>query len=120
MGRTVVPVTFMGERATREYECLVDMGSTHVGLPAAEIDELGLRPIPDGWIKLATATGIIEQRSFASLGRVHGKGFSATVTEAPIPLVGYELLESVRLRVNPVTQSVEEVPDDEIAPPYLL
>ena len=120
MGRTVVTVAFTGERASGEYECLVDTGSTHVGLPAEEIERLGLQPIPNGWRKLATAAGIIEQRTFMSLGRVHGKGFVATVTEAPIPLIGYEMLESARLRVHPVSRILEEVPDDEFAPPYML
>ena len=43
------------------------------------------------------------------------------VAPAPIPLIGYELLQSMRMRVDPVTERLEEVPDDVIDhPPYML
>ena len=119
MGRTTVNATLVGEKTRKEYEFLADTGATHVGLPAEEIDRLGLAPIPNGRIRVLTATGVAVRDTFAALGEVHGRGFSATVTEAPIPIIGYELLESVRLKVNPVTQELEEV-DDDLAPPYLL
>ena len=119
MGRTTVNATLIGERMSKEYEFLVDTGATHVGLPGEEIDHLGLTPIPRGRIRVLTAAGVAELDTYAALGEVQGRGFSATVTEAPVPIIGYELLESIRLKVNPVTQEVEEV-DDDLAPPYLL
>ena len=38
-------------------------------------------------------------------------------TFAPISLLGYEFLENRGYRVNPVTESLDRVPDDEFAPP---
>ena len=35
-------------------------------------------------------------------------------------LLGYELLQNLRFRVNPVSHDIEKVPDDEMYPPYLL
>ena len=120
MGRTVVAATLIGEKEAREYEFLVDTGATHVGLPPEEINELGLTPIRRGRVRVLTATGVVEQDTYSAHGKVRGRGFAATVTEAPVPIIGHELLESVRLKVNPVTQRLEEVADEELAPPYLL
>jgi predicted aspartyl protease len=120
MGRTFVTATINGPKATKEYSFLVDTGSSYVGLPMVEIQELGLTPIPNGKMQFVTATGVVELDTYTALGQFDGQGFSATVIPAPVPLVGYELLENRRFRVNPVTQSIERVPPDEIAPPYLL
>ena len=120
MGRTFATATIIGATETREYEFLVDTRATHVGLPESEMEELGLTPIPNGVISVRTANGIIEQQSFWALGEIDGRGFGATVTQAPIPLIGYQLLQTMRYRVNPVTESLERLPEDEFGPPYLL
>lgn len=49
-----------------------------------------------------------------------GEAFSAILVPASVPLIGYELLENLRYRVNPVTGESEKVPEDVIHPPYLL
>jgi predicted aspartyl protease len=120
MGRTLVTATINGPKATKEYSFLVDTGSSYVGLPMVEIRELGLTSIPNGKMQFVTAAGVVELDTYTALGQIDGQGFSATVIPAPVPLVGYELLENRRFRVNPVTQRIERVPPDEIAPPYLL
>ncbi|MCE2457287.1 MAG: aspartyl protease family protein [Dehalococcoidia bacterium] len=120
MGRTFATTTIIGAAETREYEFLVDTGATHIGLPQEELDELDLSPIPNGVISVRTANGIIEQQSYWALGEIDGRGFGATVTQAPIPLIGYHLLQTMRYRVNPVTESLERLPEDEFGPPYLL
>ena len=120
MGRTFATATIIGAAERREYEFLVDTGATHIGLPQSELDELGLSPIPNGVISVRTANGIIEQQSFWALGEIEGRGFGATVTQAPIPLIGYHLLQTMRYRVNPVTESLERLPEEEFGPPYLL
>ena len=120
MGRTFATAMIIGTTETREYEFLVDTGATHVGLPENEMEELGLAPIPNGVISVRTANGIIEQRSYWALGEIDGRGFVTTVTQAPIPLIGYQLLQTMRYRVNPVTESLERLPEDEFGPPYLL
>ena len=120
MGKTYVTATLTGSKATKDYSFLVDTGSSFIGLPSAEIEELGLTPIPGGRVRVLTATGVIEQSTYTALGRVQGQGFSATIIPAPIPLVGYELLQNLRFRVNPVTEGLEEVSPDEPHPPFLL
>ena len=120
MGRTIATATIIGATETREYEFLVDTGATYIGLPQDEMDELGLTPIPNGVISVRTANGIIEQKSYWALGQIEGRGFGAIVTQAPIPLIGYHLLQTMRYRVNTVTESLERLPEDEFGPPYLL
>ena len=120
MGRTFATATIIGAAETREYEFWVETGATHIGLPQEELDELDLSPIPNGVISVRTANGIIEQQSYWALGEIDGRGFGATVTQAPIPLIGYHLLQTMRYRVNPVTESLERLPEDEFGPPYLL
>ena len=119
MGSTTVNATLIGEKMSKDYQFLVDAGATHVGLPAEEIDRLGLAPIPNGRIRVLTATGVVEQETYSAHGNVQGRGFAKMVTQAPMPIIGCELLESVRLKVDPVTQELEGV-DDDLAPPYLL
>ena len=120
MGKTSVTATLSGSKATKDYSFLVDTGSSFIGLPSAEIEVLGLTPIPGGRVRILTATGVVEQGTYTALGKVQGQGFSATTTPAPIPLLGYELLQNLRFRVNPITEELEEVPLDEPHPPFLL
>ena len=118
MGRTEVNATIIGTRGEKEFTFLVDTGSTYVGIPAEDIEELGLVRIPGGTVRLGTATGVVEQATYGAFGRLAGRGFNATIVTTPVPLLGYELLENMRFRVNPVTQTLEAVGDDEFAPPY--
>ena len=120
MGRTYAIATIFGSNESREYDFLVDTGSTHVGLPQVDIDTLRLTAIPNGSMLLRTATGIVQQQTYWAVGEIEGQGFVATVTAAPIPLIGYEFLENRGYRVNPVTETIERVPDDEFAPPFML
>ena len=120
LGKTYATATIIGDTETREYDFLVDTGATLIGLPQDEIDELGLPPIPDGMIRVRTANGIIDQQTYWALGHIDGRGFGATITASPIPLVGYEFLQNRTFKVNPVTHTLERVPDDEFGPPYLL
>ena len=120
MRRTEVNAVIIGPQGEREFTFLVDTGATFVGLPEEAIEDLGLSPIPDGRRRVHTATGIVERDTFYAIGRLEGQGFGAMVMAAPIPLIGYELLESMRFKVNPVTQSLERVRDEEMGPPYQL
>jgi predicted aspartyl protease len=126
MGRTFVDITINGPLDSRTYSFLVDTGSALMGLPLEEIEALGLQQVPDGQLRFLTATGIVELDTYAITGRVladrpRGNGFTAMVAPAPIPLIGYERLQNMRLRVNPVTEQLEDVPDDVIDhPPYML
>ena len=119
MGRTEVLATIFGEKETREYTFLVDTGATYLALPLEEIEALGLRR-GRGRLRLMSATGIIEASAYFADGELMGEGFSATLVPASTPLIGYELLENLRFRVNPITREIEKVPEGEVHPPYLL
>jgi predicted aspartyl protease len=67
-----------------------------------------------------SATGFVEVNTYFAGGALMGQGFSAILVPASIPLIGYELLENLRFRVNPLTQEIEKAPEDEAHPPYLL
>ena len=119
MGRTEVQAKIIGERETREYTFLVDTGATYLTLPAEEIEALGLQR-GRGRLRLMSATGIVEVNTYFVDGELMGQEFGAILVPASRPLIGYELLENLRFRVNPVTGEIEEVPEDEAHPPYLL
>lgn len=119
VGRTEVQAKVIGDRETREYTFLIDTGATYLSLPAAEIEALGLRQ-GQGKLRLMSATGVVDVNTYFADGELMGETFSAILVPAPIPLMGYELLENLRYRVNPVTGKIEKVPDDEVHPPYLL
>ena len=120
MGKTYVTATVIGPKGSKDYSFLVDTGATYMGLPQSEIEELGLELIPDGWIEILTGTGVVRRETYVAFGNLQGQGFAATVIAAPVPLIGYEILESSRFRVNPVTEELERVPADEPHPPFLL
>ena len=126
MGRTFVEGIISGPLDTRRYSFLVDTGAALMGLPMEEIEALGLPQVPDGRMRFLTATGIVELETYSITGRVlvdrpRGNGFTAMVAPAPIPLIGYERLQNMRLRVNPVTEVLEDVPDEVVDhPPYML
>ena len=119
MGRTEVEAKILGENETREYTFLVDTGATYLGLPLEEIQALGLRQ-GRGRLRLMSATGIVEVSTYFADGDLMGEEFSAILVPASTPLIGYELLENLRYRVNPLSRQIEKVPEDEVPPPYLL
>ena len=126
MGRIFVEAIITGPLDTRRYSFFVDTGAALMGLPVEEIEALGLQKVPDGQMRFLTATGMVELDTYSITGRLlverpRGNGFTAMVAPAPIPLIGYERLQNMRLRVNPVTEQVEDVPDEIMDyPPYML
>ena len=119
MGLTEVQARIFGEYETREYRFMVDTGSTYLALPQEEIEALGLRR-GRGKVKLMSATGMVDVETYVADGELMGEEFTAILVPAPTPLLGYELLQNRRFKVNPVTHQIEKVPDDEIHPPYQL
>ena len=120
MGRTFMEGTITGPAGTRRYDFFVDTGSALMGLPMEEIEGLGLEAVPNGKRWFITASGGVQFDTYRINGEIRGRGFTTMVAPCPIPLVGYEMLQTMRLRVNPVTEEMEEVPDDEIHPPYFI
>jgi predicted aspartyl protease len=119
MGVTQVQAKVFGETETREYTFLIDTGATYMALPMEEIVGLGLGPT-GGSVKLMSATGIVEVNTYFAKGELMGQLFGTIAVPASAHFIGYELLENLRFRVNPVDQVIERVPDDEFHPPFLL
>jgi predicted aspartyl protease len=120
MGRKLVEGTITGPLDARRYSFSVDTGSALMGLPLEEIEALGLEIIPNGRRRFMTANAVSEFDTYQIGCEIRGKGFATMVAPCPIPLVGYEMPQNMRLRVNPVSEEVEEVPDDEIHQPYMI
>lgn len=121
MGRTTVEAFVTGENGIRSVEFLVDTGSTFVGLPLEDIEAMGLYRFPGGARRLMTGMGVMESETFAADVRIGDDRAPAYVIVSPVPLIGCELLQNLRMRVNPVTQSLEKVPEDEeVFPPFIL
>ena len=119
MGVTTVQAKVFGDHGPREYIFMVDTGSTYLALPQEEIDALGLRR-GRGVVKLISANGLVDAQTYYADGELMGQEFTAIMVPAAAPLLGYELLQNLRFKVNPVTHEIEKVPDDEIHPPYQL
>lgn len=121
MGRTTVEAFVTGENGIRIFEFLVDTGSTFVGLPLEDIEALGLYKFPGGVRRLMTGMGVMESETYGADVRIGDDRAPAYVIVSPVPLIGYELLQNLRMRVNPVTHSLEKVPEDEdVFPPFIL
>ena len=117
MGRTTVEAFAIGPNGTRRFEFLVDTGSTFAGLPIEDIEALGLPMVYGGRRKVMTATGVIEQETYSGAIRLNGEVTPALVSEAPVPLIGVEVLQLLGMKVNPVTHKLEKPGEDEI--PYM-
>ena len=120
MGRTFVEGTITGPSASKQYRFFVDTGAALMGLPQQEIDALGLEVVMNGRRRFITATGVVEMDTYHISGEIRGRGFGTMVAPSPIPLVGYEMLQTMRLKVNPLTEELEDVPDEDMGPPYFL
>ena len=121
MGKTMVEAFVTGESGVRRFDFLVDTGSSFMGLPLENIEALGLPKVPEGRYRLITAMGIMESDSYAANVRIGEDRAPALVIVSPIPIIGYALLQHLRMRVNTVTEALEKVPEDEeVFPPFLL
>ena len=119
MGLTQVQAKILGEYEEREYTFIVDTAATYIALPSEEIQGLGLRPT-GATVRLMSATGLVDVETFFVTAELRGQKFAGVVVPSSSHLLGYELLQNLRYRVNPVSHDIEKVPDDEMYPPYLL
>ena len=120
MVRTMVQASAIGTTGTRLFNFLVDTGATYEGLPKEDIEPLGLPLLPGGRHRALTANGVVELDGYGAAIRLDGEIAHTVVTESPIPIIGYDLLENLKLKVNPVTRSLERADADEHIPPYAL
>ena len=120
MGRTEVEAVIIGPQREREFTFTVAPRFFYVGLPAEEIEDLGLVEIPSGAREFRTAAGPVSKNTYGVFGRLQGQGFCATVVTTNIPLIGYSLLENLRFIINPDTRQLEPLGPDELGPPFLV
>ncbi len=120
MGRTTVEAFVTGENGIRSFEFLVDTGSNFMGLPLDDIEALGLPKIPGGRFQLMTGLGVMESDTYSANVSIGEDRAPTLVIVSPMPLIGFELLQSLRMKVNPVTQQLEKIPEGEGWPPFLL
>ena len=118
MGITEIQASIIGGTETREYTFVVDTRATYLGLPLEEIEALGLQRSL-GIIRVMTVAGVVEADSYFANGELNGEQFGAMLIPTAEPLLGYELLQNLRYKVNPVTHEIEKVPDDIRHPPYV-
>ena len=118
MGITEIQASIIGGIETREYTFVVDTGATYLGLPLEEVEALGLQRSL-GIIRVMTVAGVVEADSYFANGELNGEQFGAMLIPTAEPLLGYELLQNLRYKVNPVTHEIEKVPDDIRHPPYV-
>ena len=121
MGRTTVEAFVTGENGILRFESLVDTVSTYVGLPLEDIESLGLYKFPGGTRRLTTGMGVMESDTYAAEVRIGEDRAPGYVMVSPMPLIGYELQQQLRMKVNPVTHKLDKVSEeDEVFPPFLL
>ena len=111
MGHTYVDIVIVGSRGERELkEIVVDSGATFTMLPEDILEAIGSAKLP-GKVSLELGDGrVIEADSYAALLRIgdrQGPIIVATFKGAQ-PVVGVQSLESLGLKVNPVTGELEE------------
>ena len=100
MGVTYARGSITGKSETREYDFLVDTGATWVGIPQADIDALGLDAVPNASAEIVTGNGVIRTPMYIAVGMLEGTGFVDAAVPAPIPLVGYMLLQALGFKVD--------------------
>ena len=111
MGVTQVKATIFGEKETRGYTFMVDTGLTYLALPPEEIEALGLEGGDWGTVRLVSAMGPVEVDTYFARGELKGQRFRAITVPSVTPLLGFEPLQNMRFKVNPVTHEIETVPD---------
>lgn len=121
MGVTHAKGSITGENGVREFDFLVDTGATWVGIPQADIDALGLDTVPNASAALMMADGSVSHTPvYIAVGMLEGMGFVNGAVPAAVPLVGYKLLQDLGFKVDLVNERIEQRPDGEIGPPFLL
>ena len=90
-----------------------------MGLPMEEIEALGLNLVRNGRRPFLTANGRVQLDTYHIAGEIMERGFGTMVAPMPVPVVGYQMLQDMRLKVNPMTEQLED-DDDDLAGPYML
>ena len=112
-GETYIEALIIGERASKQLTLLVDTGATYVGLKQNDIDELGLHYI--GVADFGRAEKKVKLHTYSGMLQYDGQTISITVASQKMPVLGYQALELLELKVNPVAREVEVAQDPILA-----
>ncbi len=110
VGETRVRMRINGPKASEDLETLVDTGATLTKIPASVAEKVGIKPI--GMTEVELADGSVRKRAegYAEV-ELFGRRRYVPLLIGPDceqSLLGLTTLEIFRLKVNPVTQKLEE------------
>jgi len=112
MGHTYSELTVLGLKSNHDLKnVLVDTGATYTSLPKELITEAEAIPVPNGGVTLELPNGIkVQGEAYAvmlQIGDRKGPAIVVTYDNAP-STIGVQTLEALGLKVNPVTEELEE------------
>jgi predicted aspartyl protease len=110
VGETRATVRLHGEKSSEDVEMLVDTGALYTKISPSLARRLGI--IPNEIIKVKLADGSIKEAGLADAKVEYGRSKRAIpvlVGPGDELLLGVTTLETLRLKVNPVTCSLEPV-----------
>lgn len=110
MGETRVTVRLHGEIRSEDVEMLVDTGALYTKVSPSLARKLGI--VPNEVVKVKLADGSIKEAGLADARVEFGssrRAIPVLVGPGDELLLGVTTLEILRLKVNPVTRSLEPV-----------
>ena len=110
VGQTRATVRLRGEKGTEEIEMLVDTGALYTKISPSLARRLGI--VPNEIIKVKLADGSVREVGLADARVEYGsskRAIPVLVGPGDELLLGVTTLETLRLKVNPVTCTLEPV-----------
>ena len=108
MGETRAKVRLHGEKGTENIEMLVDTGALYTKISPSLARRLGI--VPNEMVKVELADGSVKEAGLADAKVEYGlskRAIPVLVGPGDELLLGVTALEALRLKVNPVTDSLE-------------
>ena len=112
MRQTLVDLQVHGPRGSSEMEALAGTGATFTKIPRSAIEKIGAESGYQAAIELGDGRTVTRCLALAEV-EIHGVRRPVLVSvgeDEERPLVGYTTLESLGVRVNPVTHALEPTP----------
>ncbi len=110
MGETWATVRLQGEKGNEDVEMLVDTGALYTKISPSLARRLGI--VPNEVIRVKLADGSVKEAGLADARVEYGssrRAIPVMVGPGDELLLGVTTLETLRLKVNPVTCSLEPV-----------
>ena len=108
MGETRATFRLHGGRGSEAVEMLVDTGALYTKVSPALARRLGI--VPNEVVKVELADGSVKDAGLADARVEYGpstRAIPVLVGPGDEPLLGVTALEALRLKVNPVTKTLE-------------